>query len=240
MANIIALIPARSGSKGVPGKNMRSLGGHSLLEWSISACKRSEMISRIIVSTDSPTYASHSLACGAEVPFLRPQDISGDASTDAEFVHHALNWLDSNDESPDYFVHIRPTTPFRDPAVIDKAIATFQARTEMTALRSVHLMKESAYKCFEIGRSGYLQPIGTGEAMLDPFNRARQSFPDTYVANGYVDVLSCSYIRSSGNIHGDRVFPFKTPVSWEVDVEEDFAQLEYSLLQDQGLLSIVF
>ena len=90
MNSIVAIIPARSGSKGVPNKNIRLLGGHSVLNWSIKACKLSKLITRIIVSTDSLEYARIAHGLGAEVPFIRPADISGDNSSDYEFIDHAL------------------------------------------------------------------------------------------------------------------------------------------------------
>ena len=102
MINVLALIPARSGSKGVRDKNIRDLGGHSLLEWSIAACLKSSFIERTIVSTDSPEYASLSKSFGAEVPFLRPDHISGDRATDYQFIDHALSWLEVNEQSRIY------------------------------------------------------------------------------------------------------------------------------------------
>ena len=118
MVNIVALVPARSGSKGVPNKNVRVLGEHPLLAWTIMACKKASTINRVIISTDSTEYAGLAKIYGAEVPFLRPAKISGDRSTDYEFIVHALNWLKEHGEEPDYIVHMRPTTPLRIPEVI--------------------------------------------------------------------------------------------------------------------------
>ncbi len=157
MTKIIALIPARSGSKGVRNKNIRDLGGRSILEWSMAACFRSKLIEKTIVSTDSDDYATLARKFGAEAPFLRPAEISTDNSTDFEFIHHALTWLSENDKLPEYIVHIRPTTPFRNPELIDEAIRRFVNHEGATALRSVHLMSESAYKTFEISESSYLK-----------------------------------------------------------------------------------
>ena len=113
MSEVVALIPARAGSKGVPGKNIRLLGGYSLLAWSIAASLKTKSIDRVIVSTDSEEYATLARELGADVPFLRPAELSGDRSTDYDFVLHSLNWLRENSSEPDYIVHIRPTTPFR-------------------------------------------------------------------------------------------------------------------------------
>lgn len=229
MPSIFALIPARSGSKGVPHKNIKPLGNYPLIEWSIAACKMAASINRIIVSTDSEEYAQISQKMGAEVPFLRPAEISGDRSTDYDFIKHALDWFSQNDVEPDYIVHIRPTTPFRDPALIDQAVAAFISHPQATALRSVHPMSESAYKTFEIAPGGQLKQVASDSTELDAANNARQQFPMTYIANGYVDVLSTAFIRKMQLIHGNYVLPFITPVVNEVDTEDDFSMLEIEL-----------
>jgi N-acylneuraminate cytidylyltransferase len=230
MNKVIALIPARAGSKGVPNKNIRMLGGYPLMAWSIMAAKKSKLIDRIIVSTDSHEYANLAIKLGAEAPFLRPSEISDDHSTDYDCIVHALDWLGMNGGEPQYIVHIRPTTPFRDPAYIDSAIEAFQNSPEnITSLRSAHEMSESAYKTLEITEDGRFKRVGSDDTALDSANNARQQFPKTYQANGYVDILSTSFIRAKGLIHGDWVLPFITPSVLEVDTEDDFFQLEYQL-----------
>jgi CMP-N,N'-diacetyllegionaminic acid synthase len=227
--SIVALIPARSGSKGVANKNIKLLGDHPLIEWSIAACKAAISINRIIVSTDSEEYARLSRKMGAEVPFIRPAEISGDLSTDYDFILHALDWFSQNGGEPDYIVHIRPTTPFRDPAMIDKAVEVFIHNPLATALRSVHPMSESAYKTFEVAPGGQLKRVASESTELDAANNARQQFPNTYIANGYVDVLSTAFIRKMQLIHGNHVLPFITPTVNEVDTSEDFSMLEMEL-----------
>lgn len=229
MPSIFALIPARSGSKGVPHKNIKLLGQHPLIEWSIAASLAAVSINRVIVSTDSQQYARISRKMGAEVPFLRPAEISADGSTDYDFIKHALDWFSQNNCEPDYIVHIRPTTPFRDPMLVDRAVAAFLGHPHATALRSVHLMSESAYKTFEIAPGGQLKRLASQSTELDIANNARQQFPETYVANGYVDVLSTAFIRGKQLIHGDYVLPFVTPTANEVDTPEDFSMLETEL-----------
>ncbi len=240
MAKVVALIPARAGSKGVPNKNVRLLGGHSLLAWSIAACLKSSTIDRVIVSTDSAEYAALAQKLGAEAPFLRPAAISGDRSTDYDFIVHALDWLAAEEGEPDYLVHIRPTTPLRDPRLIDDAVAAFIAAPNATALRSVQEMPESAYKTFEMAAGGQLKRLGADNTDLDSANNARQQFPNTYQANGYVDVLSTAFIRKAKLIHGDHVIPFVTPTVVEVDTEDDFAHLEFQLSQAPGILQKLF
>lgn len=240
MSKVIALIPARSGSKGVPNKNTRLLGGHPLIAWSIMAAKKASSIDRVIVSTDSYEYAQLAIQLGAEAPFLRPADISGDRSTDFDFIAHALDWFADNGGEPEYIVHIRPTTPFRDPAQIDAAVSLFQNSKMATALRSAHEMSESAYKTFEIAPDGQFKRLGADGTALDAANNARQQFPATYQANGYVDVLSTRFIRDNGLIHGDWVLPFITPTVVEVDTEDDFALLEYQLARTPKISTNLF
>lgn len=240
MSKVVALIPARAGSKGVPHKNIKNLGGHPLIEWSIKACLKSRLIDRVIVSTDSEEYADIARSLGAEAPFLRPADISGDRSTDYDFVVHALDWFAATGGEPELLVHIRPTTPYRIPSLVDEAIEAFRNEPRATALRSVHEMSESAYKSFELAEAGQLKRLGSDSTELDAANNARQQFPATYLANGYVDVLSSRFVRSHGLIHGDWVMPFITPAVVEVDTLDDFVHLEFLLSRDPGIANHLF
>ena len=228
-SDVVALIPARSGSKGVPNKNIRLLGGRPLIHWSVAAAKRSTRIDRVIVSTDSQTYAELALDAGAEVPFLRPAELAGDESLDLEFVLHALDWLSEHGEEPERIVHLRPTTPFRSPQLVDEAISFFQHDQLATALRSVHQMSTTAYKSMEINEEGLLQQIGSFGTDLDEANGPRLGFPVTYLANGYVDVLDTRLIRSMKFLHGDHVIPYVTSQAPEVDTIDDLDRLEYHL-----------
>lgn len=218
----MAVIPARAGSKGLPHKNIKELRGHPLMAYSICASLKSKLINRVIVSTDSEEYAEIAKKYGAEVPFLRPTGISGDKATDYELFEHLIDFLQENEgELPDYFVHVRPTTPIRDWNVVDKAIEEFAATNDFNALRSIHEMSESAYKTFEIV-DGLMVSVFKHDRDLEQSNRARQSFPPTYYANGYVDVLSVKYILESKKLHGNKVYPFVTKETMEVDNAFDF------------------
>ncbi|NDA64618.1 MAG: acylneuraminate cytidylyltransferase family protein [Chitinophagia bacterium] len=225
----------------MPNKNIRMLGGQPLISWSIKAAKITKGIERVIVSTDSEEYANLAIKLGAEAPFLRPPEISGDQSTDYDFIIHTLDWLSLHGDEPRYIVHVRPTTPFRDPTLIGKAVEIFQnSAKHITSLRSAHEMSESAYKTFEITTEGRFKAIGGELIALDSANNARQQFPSTYQANGYVDVLSTRFIRNSGLIHGDWVLPFITPKVVEVDTEDDFLLLEYQLSRTPSIATKLF
>jgi N-acylneuraminate cytidylyltransferase len=238
---VLAIIPARAGSKGVLDKNVKLLAGHPLLAWSIKACLLTPSITRTILSTDSKDYAKRGEGYGVEIPFLRPKELSQDQSTDFEFVNHALNLLRTKEGySPDLVVHIRPTTPLRNPMVIDSAIKLMALNyKDFTSMRSVQEMSESAYKSFEILKSKLVTTFNL-ENSLDVSNNARQLFPTTYSANGYVDILKPSFIHSSGKIHGNSVYPFNTPNVVEVDTAEDFEFLEFQVKKSPKILTNLF
>ena len=143
-----------------------------------------------MVSTDSEDYRKMALSYGADASFLRPKSISNDTSNDIGFVLHALKWFEDYGQNlPEMIIHLRPTTLFRDPETIDDAITTFQSSDNITSMRSVHVMPESAYKCFKLNDDGYLKTLGYNTMTLDDSTNARHYFPQTYCANGYVDIL---------------------------------------------------
>jgi CMP-N,N'-diacetyllegionaminic acid synthase len=225
MTQVIVVIPARSGSKGVVDKNIREVQGHPLIGYSIAVAKKIRSQERVILSTDSQKYADIGGQFGAEVPFLRPKAISGDNSSDLECFLHLLDFLSNSAmEIPELIVHLRPTTPIRSIGVVEKAIKALQEDPSATALRSVQEMSQSAYKFFEY-ESPYLLTIFTRDAEVDAANAPRHQFPKTYAPNGYVDVLKTSTIRS-GKLHGDRVIGYLTPPSIEIDTIDDLNTLE--------------
>ena len=150
---------AASVIKVLVNKNIKPLADKPLIAYSIAAAKKSKLINRIIVSTDSEKYANLAKEYGAEVPFLRPAELAGDTSTDYDFIKHLLDWLEKNEGStPDYLIHLRPTTPLRDPKIIDNAIGELINHSGATALRSAHEMPETAYKMCEV-EDGYFKSL---------------------------------------------------------------------------------
>src|SRR3989338_10568956 len=136
---VFAIIPARGGSKGVIKKNSKCFGGHPLIAYSIIAAKLCPSIDRVIVSTDSVEITEIAKRYGAEVPFLRPEAYAQDHSPDLDFIKHALDWFDRHEKNePDFLVHLRPTTPLRDPELLTEAIGRIKNCSEATSLRSVH------------------------------------------------------------------------------------------------------
>ena len=213
-----ALVPARSGSKGIVDKNMQEIQGVSLLGLSVLAGTNSSSINRCFVSTDSVLYAEEARRYGGEVPFLRPGAAATDSATDLDVFQHFINWAAENvDYLPRAIVHLRPTTPCREPDRINEAVQlSIEMTSSITAIRSVHLAPESPFKWFLRDSAGYLTTFDRGRE-LDESNRSRAEFEDVYIPNGYVDVVFPSQIITTGLLHGNAVLPFVTEPIIEVD-----------------------
>ncbi len=227
-----AIIPARGGSKGVPRKNIKILKGFPLIAYSIAAAKLSKMTNRVIVSTESSEIAEIAQEYSAEVPFLRPAEYAQDRSPDIDFVRHAINWFAKNEsDQPELFVHLRPTTPLRDPALIDQAIGDILKNAKATALRSVHELAEPPQKMFGI-EHGYLTGFFPNDPRPEYYNLPRQVFPKAYHPNGYVDIIRTGYVTKTNTLHGPQMIGFVTPFTIEIDTPDDFSHLEYSIEKD--------
>ena len=234
---MVAIIPARSGSKGVPEKNIKLIGGIPLFAFSIILAKMTPSVDRIIVSTDSEEYAETARKFGAETPFLRPIEISGDKSTDFELFSHSLNWFKQNENYlPEYILHLRPTTPLREPLVMENAIKLFLKNNEKaSSLRSGHLAPESPFKWFLKDSNNYYKGLKEG-LTPDKINKPRQSFPSVYVPDGYIDILKSSTILKTGTLHGDKMLVFESPLCVEIDTEDDFKYLEYQVKKTGSII----
>ncbi len=229
---VVAIIPARAGSKGVKNKNIRCLQGYPMRAISIAACKMCRGTDTITVSTDSEEYAEIAGYYGAATPFLRPAELAGDQSTDIEFMEHAISWLYEHEQSvPEYFVHIRPTYPLREIGIIEKAIELFRADASATSLRSAHLASNTPYKWFNLREDGYYKSI-LDHLTLDEANNPRQAFPDVYIPDGYVDMLRTSFIVEHDLMHGDRMIGYVVPGGVDVDAMKDLEYLEYYLTKN--------
>ena len=220
----IALIPARIGSKGVPKKNIKLLGGHPLIAYSIAAAQLCSGIDRVIVSTDSEEIAEVAGDYSAEVPFLRPKELSLDTSTAFDYMEHFVNWLYDSNYKVDLIIHLLPTTPLRDPDVLSNAIKGFDM--SCTSMRSAHELAEPPQKMMQIIDSRF-----TGFFPEDDrpeyWNLPRQTFPKAYHPNGYIDIIRLEVVRDSHTLFGRAVMPFITPRVCEIDQPEDFEYLEY-------------
>ena len=228
-SKVFALIPARGGSKGVPQKNIKLLGGYPLVAYSIAAAKLCPLVDRIVVSTDSEEIAHISKRYGADVPFLRPAELATDSSPDRDFIMHALAYFAREERNtPEYLVHLRPTTPLRDPVLMAEAIERIRNNSEATSLRSAHPAPESPLKWFTRDDRGYFHGFNpNGPAGYT--NLPRQSFAPVYIPDGYVDVLRVSFLLKSPDIHGERIMGYISPECVEVDTAREFEYLEFEI-----------
>lgn len=234
---VLALIPARGGSKGIPRKNLLPLNGKPLIAYSIAHALASTHITRTIVSTDDAEIAAVSRQYGAETPFLRPAEYAQDRSLDLEVFRHALEWLREHEGYlPELVVHLRPTGPVRQVTKIDEAVELMLAHPEADALRSVGVPTQTPYKMWRI-EDGLLRPLLSVEGLAEPYCMPRQGLPQVYWQNGYVDIVRPRTVLEMGLMAGRTILPFivDEPIL-EIDYRETVPQVEEALqLQEQGL-----
>ena len=226
---VIALIPARGGSKSIPRKNLLRIAGRPLIAHSIAHALGSRHITRTIVSTEDAEIAEVAAACGAEVPFIRPAEFARDESPDIDVFRHALGWLRDHDTICDLVVHLRPTGPVRRTALIDAAIERMLAHPEADSLRSVSRPLESPFKMWRIA-DGYLEPLVAVAGIPEPHSAPRQQLPEVFWQNGYVDVIRPAVVMEGGSMCGRVILPFVVdePI-FEIDYPDSIAAAEAAL-----------
>ncbi len=229
-SKILAVIPARGGSKGIPKKNIKLLGGKPLIVWSIEAAKKSRLIDRVIVSTDSEEIAEVARAAGAEVPFLRPAEISQDLTPDTPVFEHTLTWLKEHDNFvPEFIVHLRPTGPLRTAEEIDEAIEMLAADPDADSVRSVEEPPKPPFKMWE-PEGSYIKPFAELRGMKDFHTMPRQMLPKVYQTTADIGVMRTRTVLEKKSVIGDRVIPYflKRPTI-DIDHPIDFEIAEMLL-----------
>lgn len=220
--NTMALIPARSGSKGIPDKNIREVGGKPLMAWSIEQARASQRITRTIVSTDSEEYAQIARGYGAETPFLRPAAISGDHATDLEVFLHALHWLREHEHYvPAICVHLRPTCPIRNPAMIDEIVDILMSRPELDSVRTVSPVLHPPFKMWTRGADGLMSPVADVPGIAEPWNEPRQKLPATYLQTANIDAVRTSVIFNQQSMSGRRIYGYVESEFHDIDTPEE-------------------
>lgn len=207
--DILGVIPARGGSKSIPRKNIKLLAGKPLIAWTIEAAKKSKHLTRVIVSTDDKEIADVAKSFGAEVPFLRPPEISGDLATDVEFLIHALDFLKAKDGyEPEIVLRLPPTSPLRTSVHIDEGIETLLKDQEADAARPICEAPKHPYKLWKIDAdSKYLEPFlpKSFTGFDEPHNLPRQLFPKVYIHTGAMDVVRVRTVRELKSTSGKKL-----------------------------------
>lgn len=218
---ILALIPARGGSKGVPGKNIKVLAGKPLIAYTVEQVNCSSQVDRLILSTDDEAIASVAKTIGLEVPFMRPDILANDTAGSLAVVQHALAFVEAQGEKYDAVCLLQVTSPYRPDGCIDNAISLFK-KTKPDSLVSVRKVPDefNPHWTFEIGQDDRLN-IATGEDKIIP---RRQELPPAYHRDGAIYITSVETIRNKGSLLGDDIvaFPIDSPKLINIDTMDDW------------------
>lgn len=237
MTEILALIPARGGSKGIPRKNIRSFAGYPLIAWSIVAAKQASCVTRLIVSTDDEEIASVAREYGAETPFLRPSELAQDQTTDLPVFEHALDWLkDQESYQPDVVIQLRPTSPIRPKDCVDSAVKILLEHEEADCVRGVVPAGQNPHKMWRFaGKDQPLKPLLLVDGIAEPYNAPRQILPQVYWQTGHIDAIRVSTILRKKSLTGDVIYPLVIDPRYTVDIDTLSDWTKYESLAVSGL-----
>jgi N-acylneuraminate cytidylyltransferase len=235
---ILSVIIARGGSQRVPNKNIRLLAGRPLLAYSVEAAKRSRYVQRVVVSTDSDAIADIAAMEGAEVPFRRPGEISQGHSTELEAMEHALGWLrDHEAYEPDLVVLLRPTSPFRTTATIDRGIDLLINDPSAHCVRTVRLCSEHPHKMWVMDKDGrrIRSLIPVEQKLPEAHTLSYQVLPTVYIQNASMDVFRPSNVWQLRSTTGTEIIPLVMDEleSLDINTELDFVLAE-TLMSQKG------
>lgn len=219
--DVLAIIPARSGSKSVVDKNIRNIAGKPMIAYSIEHGLKAECIDRVIVSTDSEKYADISREYGAEVPFIRPAEYATDTSLDIDVFRHALTFLkESEGYEPELVVQLRPTYPIRRISDIEAMVKYMKEHPDVDSMRCIAPAKEIAYKMWFKDDDGMLSPIMTD--IPECYNMPRQQLPKIYYQNACIDVVRAKVILEQNSMSGKKIAGYEMDENFDIDTEEEF------------------
>lgn len=218
---VLAIIPARGGSKGIPGKNIKSFAGYPLIAYSILAGLRAKSVTRVIVSTDDEEIARVARKWGAELPFMRPAELAQDKTTDYPVMRHALDWLKENEGyQPDIVLQLRPTSPVRPLNLLDQAVQTLLDHPEADCVRGVVPSGQNPFKMWSVDESsGAMKPLLQVEGIEEPYNAPRQILPATFWQTGHIDAIRLETIIKKQSLTGDVLYPIHIDPKFTVDID---------------------
>lgn len=242
---ILALIPARSGSKSVVDKNIRLIDGKPMLAYSIEHAKESKYINRIIVSTDSEKYADIAREYGAEIPFIRPAEYATDTALDYDVFLHALTYLKDNEGYvPELVVQLRPTYPIRNVDDIDRMIEMMLSDSSIDSMRCLAPATEVPYKMWlahdNMEQSDFSEITPLIGSIKECYNMPRQQLPKVYYQNACIDVIRSTVILEKHSMSGDRIVGYHMKENFDIDTEAEFKKAEEYLKIRNGNKRFVF
>jgi CMP-N-acetylneuraminic acid synthetase len=226
--SILGIIPARGGSKGLPGKNIKPLLGKPLIAWTIEHAKASQYIDHVVVSTDDEEIAKISQEYHAEVPFLRPAELANDSAPMLDVIVHALNYFQENNRLFDIIVLLEPTSPLRKKGDVDKAIRLLidheNTADSLVSVGEIHLESPYISKVITDGTDGYVKPFVKEEAHIT----RRQQLSSVYFPYGVVYASKTAALRQQGTFYQDRTIPYiiERWQNYEIDDIYDFLCIE--------------
>jgi N-acylneuraminate cytidylyltransferase len=234
---VLAIIPARGGSKGIPRKNIREFAGYPLIAYSIAAGLQAETVTRVIVSTDDEEIAAVARKWGAETPFLRPAEFAQDATTDLPVFQHALTWLAENQNyRPDVVVQLRPTSPVRPVGLVDEAVRKLLACPEADSVRGVVPAGQNPHKMWRIDPdSGHMKNLLDVPGLPEPYNAPRQVLPPVFWQTGHVDAIRPRAILEMDSMSGRVILPVMIDPRYTVDIDTPADWQRYEWLVSSGL-----
>jgi N-acylneuraminate cytidylyltransferase len=241
MPTAVALIPARQGSKRVPGKNVRRLSGHPMLAYTIAAARESGVFDAVIVSTDSEAIAAAARYYGAEVPFLRPAAFAGDTSPDIEWLAHLLEALKATGRSWDAYGLLRPTSPFRTPDTIRRAWARFTRLADIDSLRAVEKCAQHPGKMWIVDGDRMTPLLSSPPGAAPWHSTPYQALPPIYVQNASLELAWTRVVFETGTIAGAAIAPFITEGHEGFDINDayDWMIAERLLAEGEATLPAV-
>lgn len=238
---ILTIIPARGGSKGIPRKNIRNFAGSPLIAWSIAAARQSEFVTRIVVSTDDEEIAAVARSFGAETPFLRPAEFAQDQTTDLPVFEHALQWLAEHENyHPEVVVQLRPTSPIRPRDCVDGAIKILLAHPDADCVRGVVPAGQNPHKMWRLpgGENAPMKNLLDVEGIVEPYNSPRQILPPIYWQTGHIDAIRTQTIFN-GSMSGGKIYPLVIDPRYSVDLDNLYEWAKYEWLTTFGGLDFI-
>ena len=240
---VLAIIPARGGSKGIPRKNIKSFAGYPLIAYSIAAGLQSELTTRVIVSTDDEEIAEVARKWGAQMPFLRPAEFAADNTLDLPVFQHALTWLKERENYvPDIVVQLRPTSPARPVGMVDEAIRLLLNHPEADSVRGVVPADENPHKMWRVDtETGLMHGLLKVDGIDEPYNAPRQKLPPVYWQTGHIDAIRPERTFMAGDsMSGKNILPLFLDPDYTIDIDTPFDWMRYEWLVTHAGLNMVW